>query len=1540
MTAESALVVESEVEVTDATLSNANASDMLGKNSVLESTTTASGSAAMPLAAASRVGGGAAAAPMDDTQAKLEQAFAMALDEEVEVTGGAGGEAAEVEVETRAFASSSSSSSSSSAAGGFTAMAPAAPAPAKPKTIGLGLGLGLGLGGGMKPKVATTAPLKMAAKTTSTASSAAAAAREQPVKKKASGASKPKETGSSGTAAAAVDPNAKPLSAFQLYAKEQRAAVKAQLEAAAAAAAAATNDGGAGGDDAGTTGGTSGTTKTTLADVNKALKAHWDALEEGEKAAYNAQHEALMSEWETSGKKALYEQAEAVKKAAKKAAKEKEQQAQQQAEQQEGEMGGGEAAAAMAVDDGGAEAEVAAGAEGEAVVEQQAAAPKKKRGGLLGITLGAKAKSTSGASAGTTATSITGVEKKAKKQLGAGLAIRASSSSSAADSALAMKKKSSGSSKKTTTGAEGDAATGDNDKRAKTKKAPGPKSAFFLFSDAKRSEVKAVIMKEMKDSGAREGASKEKNDDDDEGEAAPADDEGGEDGGSSNRFTAMRQAMGKKKAASAATSEQPTVPVTEVAKRVGALWKALTADERAVWEAKAEKAKEEFYRLHPHLLAEAEERRKNKKAAKKSSSKGAEEDGFAGAGGKKKQKKQAKKAGDDDDSSSNSDNNEEADHSNKKAKKGKGSKKGGSKKHRRRGGSDDDSSSSDGSGSESYDSDDVIIVKDARKEKIEQAKAKGYDKKVTITKDGFLVGAVELGEEGRVPRDTGTMKFDQCRINEGDDAVFIIPAYEDLVANDEENAIEVSNMIRAGLVDPKQVALAFNGSTGATSSSDGSSSGSAMVIGGGAANSKLLERFYKANKAGMVFGRVVSIVGVLQAAREKGIPLPSRHHGSKYQGDSDDDEEDESEEEEERADGKSGGSKKGASKKAAATGGADDDDLDSVFAAAFDGDGKGSNKGKKKTFGGDNATSVSNASSRRTAINAIPSDTGKGWKLVTLRIQPKLTASCGAEMDESEDDEDNESEEEDGGSNASSRSCKGKKDLLTVLWLSPSDDRCVTYSMLNRAGYNASVARDLKPGTQVRAMFGLAGQPGKGEWLEGRIYANASRKEDKERGWTSCEYQSVKCIWYEQDLAHPDKWAIELYQTDNTLSPWEIVTDNLPYVPQQNKALFVQESSAFKHTSPVNLIRFLMETESGKLFANPVNKKENPSYYARFKNDGSGCEPDLCLQVMMQKALAGEYTDTAPQQEMSSSSSSSSSSAADGLDAAFDQAFATAAEKEKDKGYESSFSQYDPSSTSNGKSSKRGSGKSKTGPNTAKLWGHFITLIKRAKTFNPSERFEWVLADELEYLVRKCRKYYKPILGAAGSSTSAGGAGAGGYKSGYGVAGSASAASNRSGGGGASARSAKSGTGAASAQSGVGVGKKRKHSAMASAASARSSASFGLAAGAAASSMDVGDDDNEALLGPAPVAAPAAAMGMTMMSPRPSKKAKKMVEAEQAVVEEEAMAASAAAFPAAAMAIVEEQEVEREAAAVEAAPSDELLFSAAGVEVEEEEVVM
>lgn len=62
--------------------------------------------------------------------------------------------------------------------------------------------------------------------------------------------------------------------------------------------------------------------------------------------------------------------------------------------------------------------------------------------------------------------------------------------------------------------------------------------------------------------------------------------------------------------------------------------------------------------------------------------------------------------------------------------------------------------------------------------------------------------------------------------------------------------------------------------------------------------------------------------------------------------------------------------------------------------------------------------------------------------------------------------------------------------------------------------------------------------PSRGFWVEGRVYAVSTRKEDKARGWDECDYNAVRVLWYEQDLALPDRWAIEVYQTSNTLSPW------------------------------------------------------------------------------------------------------------------------------------------------------------------------------------------------------------------------------------------------------------------------------------------------------------------------------------------------------------------------------------------------------------------
>jgi len=64
------------------------------------------------------------------------------------------------------------------------------------------------------------------------------------------------------------------------------------------------------------------------------------------------------------------------------------------------------------------------------------------------------------------------------------------------------------------------------------------------------------------------------------------------------------------------------------------------------------------------------------------------------------------------------------------------------------------------------------------------------------------------------------------------------------------------------------------------------------------------------------------------------------------------------------------------------------------------------------------------------------------------------------------------------------------------------------------------------------------------------------------------------------------------------------------------------------------------------------------------------------------------------------------------------------------------------------------------GAGSARMWGDFVTLIRRSKTYNPPNRFEWRLADELEHVLRGLKRAYCHQLGEAAGAAAAGGASA------------------------------------------------------------------------------------------------------------------------------------------------------------------------------------
>lgn len=178
--------------------------------------------------------------------------------------------------------------------------------------------------------------------------------------------------------------------------------------------------------------------------------------------------------------------------------------------------------------------------------------------------------------------------------------------------------------------------------------------------------------------------------------------------------------------------------------------------------------------------------------------------------------------------------------------------------------------------------------------------------------------------------------------------------------------------------------------------------------------------------------------------------------------------------------------------------------------------------------------------------------TCRGWHMLRLQLFPTLTRSHGAELDEL-DAEGNivlppttaapaAGAAEDGDESMSAGDiAAAERAALTIQlpWLPPTDPRVTEPFLVSYDAYAKSVQRDLKAGTQIRRMFMVramararmcgcallqwrirarhtAQAPDRnteGEWYEGRIYGRQTRREDREFGWTSCEYKCIRVVW-------------------------------------------------------------------------------------------------------------------------------------------------------------------------------------------------------------------------------------------------------------------------------------------------------------------------------------------------------------------------------------------------------------------------------------------
>ena len=186
---------------------------------------------------------------------------------------------------------------------------------------------------------------------------------------------------------------------------------------------------------------------------------------------------------------------------------------------------------------------------------------------------------------------------------------------------------------------------------------------------------------------------------------------------------------------------------------------------------------------------------------------------------------------------------------------------------------------------------------------------------------------------------------------------------------------------------------------------------------------------------------------------------------------------------------------------------------------------------------------------------------------------------------------------------------------VSVLWLPATDSRVECPFLLTAAAYVSAVERDLRPGTQVRALLPIdAANPTSGEWIEGRVYSNQARKLEKELGWSRSPFCAIRVLWYEQDasLSH---WYIDTMQTNNELSPWELSTERQPFVRVDDVRAFCADVPVL--TCPRDVVAYLMATEAAGPFKTPVSRKE-VQYYARISNP-------MDFEQMQSRAESGDY---------------------------------------------------------------------------------------------------------------------------------------------------------------------------------------------------------------------------------------------------------------------------------------------------------------------------
>lgn len=254
---------------------------------------------------------------------------------------------------------------------------------------------------------------------------------------------------------------------------------------------------------------------------------------------------------------------------------------------------------------------------------------------------------------------------------------------------------------------------------------------------------------------------------------------------------------------------------------------------------------------------------------------------------------------------------------------------------------------------------------------------------------------------------------------------------------------------------------------------------------------------------------------------------------------------------------------------------------------------------------------------------------------------------------------------------------------VCIPWLPPQDPCINSFFVLTGEGYAKALKQVLKPGTQVRGLIVCTEDASRVEYQEGRVYDVSVAKEYRAKGWTDCPYQRISVMWYDQLAADPSKWITRQWQTDNSMSPWEVTIDKHAFVLDAHVQHFAMDTPVFD--CPRDVIEYMATTEASLEFRQPVDKKapHGPKYYARIKSP-------MDLATMAKKCKDGEYAE------------------------AVEGNMGGAALHRK-----------------------------ATGGGQAAMWEDFKLIIKNAKVFNEPDHLVYRQADEFQAELRRVKKAYR-----------------------------------------------------------------------------------------------------------------------------------------------------------------------------------------------------